>query len=93
MQERYPSLFTPIKIGGVTLKNRVILTAMGNTAPFGHDGSFNPNIRDYYMDRVRGNVGLIIPGVTGVKSVGGYLYEREDVFLGPIKEMMDEIHA
>ena len=93
MQERYPSLFTPIKIGGVTLKNRVILTAMGNTAPFAYDGSFNPKIRDYYMDRVRGNVGLIIPGVTGVKGVGGYLYEREETFLGPIRALMDEIHS
>ncbi len=93
MQERYPSLFSPIRIGGVTLKNRVILTAMGNTAPFSHDGSFNPKIRDYYMDRVRGGVGLIIPGVTGVKGIGGYLYEREETFLGPIREMMDEIHA
>ena len=27
MQERYSSLFSPVKIGSVTLKNRVILTA------------------------------------------------------------------
>ena len=92
MQERYPSLFSPIKIGGVTLKNRVILSAMGSTGPFGHDGRFNPNIRDYVVARCKGNVGLIIPGITGVKT-NGYLYEKEDVFLGPIKELMDEVHS
>ena len=93
MSERYAALFSPIKIGGVTLKNRVILTAMGGTGLLGYDGKFNEKIRDYYMARVRGNVGLIVPGVTGVKSGGGYLYEKEDVFLGPVKKLMEEIHA
>ena len=46
MQERYLSLFSPVKIGRVTLKNRVILTAMGGTSFLGHDGKFNPHIRD-----------------------------------------------
>ena len=93
MQERYSSLFSPIKIGSVTLKNRVILTAMGGTSFLGHDGKFNPHIRDYYMARVRGGVGLIVPGVTGVKDMNGYLYEKEDIFLGPVKEVIDEIHS
>ena len=93
MPEKYPALFSPIKIGGVTLKNRVILTAMGSTAPFGYDGKFNPRIRDYYMARVKGNVGLIVPGVTGVKNAGGYLYEKEDIFMGPVKALMEEIHS
>ena len=68
MQNNYQSLFSPVKIGGVTLKNRVIMTAMGGTAPFGYDGKYNPKIREYYMERVKGGVGLIVPGVTGVKS-------------------------
>ncbi|MBR5066004.1 MAG: FAD-dependent oxidoreductase [Oscillospiraceae bacterium] len=93
MQERYSSLFSPVKIGSVTLKNRVILTAMGGTSFLGHDGKFNPHIREYYMERVRGGVGLIVPGVTGVKDVNGYLYEKEDIFLGPVKEVIDEIHS
>ena len=93
MQERYSSLFSPIKIGSVTLKNRVILTAMGGTSFLGHDGKLNPHIRDYYMERVRGGVGLIVPGVTGVKDLNGYLYEKEDIFLGPVKEVIDEIHS
>lgn len=94
MPDRYQALFEPIQIGGVTIKNRVILTAMGGTAPFGHgDGVFNPKIREYYLDRARGGVGLIIPGVTAVKQGDSYLYENEAVFLGPIKELMDELHA
>ena len=64
MEGRYEALFSSIKIGGVTLKNRVILTAMGGTGLFGYDGKFNPKIRDYYLKRAKGNVGLIVPGVT-----------------------------
>ena len=78
-KDRYPSLFSPIKIGGVTLKNRVILTAMGGTGLFGFDGHFNPKIRAYYLERAKGGVGLIVPGVTGVKGGGHYLYERKPI--------------
>ena len=93
MTERYPTLFSPVKIGGVTLKNRVILAAMGGTNLI-HPatGKFNPNVRDYYLDRAKGNVGLIIPGVTFVNS-GGWLYDKEEAFLGPVKELMEEIHS
>ena len=90
--ERYPNLFSPVKIGGVTLKNRVILAAMGGTNLVDFAGNYNPRIRDYYLDRAKGNVGLFIPGVTFV-STGGWLYEKEDQFLGPIKALMDELHS
>lgn len=67
---------------------------MGGTSPFGHfDYNFNPLVRDYYIERARGGVGLIIPGVTQVKLGDHYLYEAEDVFLGPVKEIMDELHS
>ena len=93
MSERYPNLFSPVKIGGVTLKNRVILAAMGGTNLI-HPGlgRFNENVREYYLDRAKGNVGLIIPGVTFVNT-GGWLYEKEAAFLGPVKELMEEIHS
>ena len=90
----YDALFTPIKVGGVTLKNRVVLCAMGGTAPFGHfNYEYNPKIREYYLERARGGVGLIVPGVTAIKSGDTFLYEKEDVFLGPIKDLMDELHS
>ena len=92
MAERYPTLFSPVKIGGVTLKNRVILAAMGGTNLVDYEGNYNPNVRDYYLARAKGNVGLFIPGVTFV-TTGGWLYEKEDQFLGPIRDLMEEIHA
>ncbi len=92
MENRYPNLFSPIRIGSVTLKNRVVLAAMGGTNLVNFEGNYNPNVRDYYLARAKGNVGLIIPGVTFV-TTGGWLYRKEDQFLGPIRDLMDEIHA
>lgn len=90
------AIFTPIQVGSVTLKNRVVMTAMGGTSPFTEEGyHFREEIRDYYMDRVRGGVALIIPGATSVWDcvTDEWLYEAEDVFLGPVKELVQEIHA
>ena len=93
MTERYPTLFSPVKIGSVTLKNRVVLAAMGGTNLINPaTGKFNENVREYYLARAKGNVGLIIPGVTFVNT-GGWLYEKEAAFLGPVKALMEEIHS
>ena len=64
------AIFNPINIGKVTLKNRIIMTSMGGTAPFTEEGyHFKPETRDYYMDRVRGGVALIIPFIAGVVAL------------------------
>ncbi len=92
---KYEALFTPLKVGSVTLKNRIILTAMGGTSPIGFGGQFEERTRAYYVARAKANVGLMIPGVTAV-SGGGFgkkwLYESEELFRGPLKQLMDEIH-
>ena len=94
MNRKHEALFRPIKIGGTELKNRLILTAMGGTAFFDHtDKNFNEGILDYYIDRCKGGVGLIIPGVVQIKSGSHYLYEQEKIFKGPIKEAMKVIHS
>lgn len=95
MQGRYEALFTPMKIGGADVKNRIVLCAMGGTSPIGHGGDFEENTHAYYVERAKANVGLMIPGVTAVKGMMGktWLYESEDLFMGPIKRLMDDIHS
>ena len=90
----YEALFTPLKIGGVTIKNRIILCAMGGTSPVGFNGSFSERTRLYYLARAKANVGLMIPGVTHVSTgPNRWLYENEELFMGPIRSLMEEIHA
>ncbi len=94
MKGQYEALFTPMKVGGITLKNRIILCAMGGTSPIGFDGKFVERTHAYYVERAKANVGLMIPGVTAVQGMGhGWLYESEALFMGPIKKLMDDIHG
>ena len=94
MNEKYSALFQPITIGNVTLKNRVILCAMGGTEPVSAEsGAFVPEVEAYYIERAKGGVSLIIPGVTQIRRGNHYLYESEEIFTGPLKRIASELHS
>ena len=57
----YDVLFTPYKIGNVTIKNRIGMSAMGLFAA-NTDGSPSMFTSAFYEDRARGGTGLIIVG-------------------------------
>ncbi|MGC5015823.1 NAD(P)-binding protein [Streptosporangium sp. DT93] len=58
MAERYPHVFAPLRLGGLTLRNRVFVSA--HTTNFGVD--FLPTARHvaYHRERARGGAGLIV---------------------------------
>lgn len=96
MKKNHEILFTPMKVGGVTVKNRFVHAPMEGTTPIEWTAGFkfNENSREYLLERAKNGVGLIIPGITCVKSMMGnkWLYQNEQMFLGPVKELMDAIH-
>lgn len=54
----YPHIFEPIKINGVTIPNRIVMSPMGDT--LGMDsGECSPRQIAYYTERAKGGVGLI----------------------------------
>lgn len=61
----YESLFTPIKIGPITLKNRV---EVAPAAPFlaNHDGSLSRELYAYTMNLARSGAGVVTLGVSDV---------------------------
>ena len=61
---KYKQLFTPVKIGKLTLKNRFALAPMGPLGLADAQGGFNQRGIDYYTERAKGGAGLIITGVT-----------------------------
>lgn len=66
----YEQLFTPARIGGLEIKNRVAMTAMGvGLAAAG--GGVNDDIIAFYEARARGGIGLIISGVCRVMDGAG----------------------
>ena len=55
----YTKLFEPIRIGGLELKNRIVMPAL--CSKFGTEfGAVSQRLIDFYVERARGGVGLII---------------------------------
>lgn len=63
----YKKLFEKGHIGSLTLKNRVVMTAM-TTGYAGLDGAPTEQLCQYYEDRAKGGVGLIVTEIFCVNS-------------------------
>lgn len=61
-------LLEPIKIGTVLLKNRMVMAPM-ETMHNNADGSVSPDTINYYVERARGGVGLIIVQNSAVDTI------------------------
>lgn len=95
MSGKYNHVFSPVKIGNLELKNRIQIAPMEGTniIDWLAGCKFQPHVRDYYIERAKDGVGLMIPGMIPVRSmVGGkWLHKNPKVF-EPVKPLMDEIH-
>jgi len=94
---RFVRLFEPLKIGLVEIKNRIAM------APIGIGGLTNPNgspgmrAVEYYLERARGNVGLIITSNFKVENdidplPHGFMLVTRGAF-APFAELAEAIHA
>lgn len=94
MKNIHDVLFTPFRIGEVEIKNRIVMTAMTGTALV-NKGKFNKSVTDYYLERARGGVGLIVSGCSVVYDMFGRDYwvnDAKEAFQGPIRNLMNELH-
>lgn len=95
MDKKYEALFTPWKVRDVEIKNRIVLCPMGGTSLFGwmKPNHFDKVAADFFMERAKNNVGLIIPGIAPLKdTVGGrWLYQNKSMFK-KLKAYMEELH-
>jgi 2-enoate reductase len=57
-------LFQAGKIGGLELKNRIIMSAMGVYSMIDADGNWTDRMREFYVARARGGVAMITTGLT-----------------------------
>ena len=58
-EKRFQYLMEPIRIGTMTVKNRIVFPPM-NTNLTSEDGCVTPDLEEYYLRRARGGAGLII---------------------------------
>ena len=73
MNTPYENLFTPWKIGNVTIKNRIVMTSMGGTSIFGwmEPNHFDKEAAHFLLERAQNNAGLILPGIAPIKNPMG----------------------
>lgn len=92
----YNKLFSPMKIGNVEIKNRVVMAPM--CMGFGqYNGCATEKMMNYYEERAKGGVGLIITEITRVNDITGassygQLGMSHDYQIPALKEMADRIH-
>jgi 2,4-dienoyl-CoA reductase-like NADH-dependent reductase (Old Yellow Enzyme family)/thioredoxin reductase len=65
----FPHLFSPLKIGRIILKNRIVMPPMATNFA-DSDGSVNDRHLAYYRRRARGGAGLVIFEHTGIARQG-----------------------
>lgn len=67
-QDLYPyeSLFSPIQINKMTVKNRLVMAPMGNISMCDETGRPNEKMIAYFTERAKGGVGLITTGLVPV---------------------------
>lgn len=64
----YEHLFSPIRINGIKVKNRLVMGPMGNLFTSNPLGRPDAKLIAYYVERARGGVGLITSGLVPVNA-------------------------
>lgn len=93
----YPRMFTKGKIANLTIKNRIVMTAMG-VALSGSNGEASSEIIKYYEARARGGVGLIITEVTCIDELEGrgmahQLQMTDTKHIAALQHLVDTVHS
>lgn len=66
---KYSSLFHPVKLGNITIRNRVAFAPINNSSQSDpSDGTIKQECVDYFVERAKGGTGLIITGVFKVEN-------------------------
>lgn len=92
MTNNFTKLFEPIKIGSLELKNRYVMNAM--RLGFEKDGFVKKRTIDFYRERARGGVGLIIAGGLKVEKIAygqRFLSIEDDTYLGGLRKLTEVV--
>ena len=91
----FPHLFSPLRIGDVTLKNRIVST--GHDTVMTHDGRIGDRFVAYHEARARGGCGLIVTQASGVHDSARYsahvLMCHDDGCIPGYRRLAETVHA
>ena len=91
---KYPHLFSPIKIGNTTVKNRIFMPPLSTN--LGNKGYVTDELVAHYRARAKGGVGLFVTEVVTVEPTYVYLPGdmsiHDDSFIPGWKKLVDAVH-
>ena len=90
----YNHVFSPIKVRGLEIKNRVVFPAMG-TKMLNGDSYVTDQLIDYHVARAKGGNGLNFTEVCSVYSKSSpknFLAISDDKYIPGMKKLVDAIH-
>ena len=86
----FPRLFSPIKIGPMTAKNRVVNSAHGTG--FGRDGVYTDQLIAYQKERARGGAAIILSQAIPVTGDHGDITNADDSIIPWYQKVAAEVH-
>ena len=93
--ENYKNLLSPIRIGNVEVKNRIVMSPMGDGYST-DDGDVTEEMIAYYSERAKNGVGLIIIGTTSVEHHEGTKPCQHSIYreghLRGVKRLAEGLH-
>lgn len=91
----FSRLFSPLKIRGKTIRNRIMSTGHDTTLPT--EALINEELIAYHQARAKGGVGLIVTQVAGVHETARYtshmLMATDDTCIAGYRQLADVCHA
>jgi 2,4-dienoyl-CoA reductase-like NADH-dependent reductase (Old Yellow Enzyme family)/thioredoxin reductase len=89
------NLFEPSRMGKMELKNRLVMAPMGTTSS-DIEGYVNQRTIDYYVERAKGGVGLIITQATSILREAHRSYDMaiyDDTFVPGLNELVRAVQS
>ena len=93
----YPTLFSPMNIGSVKIKNRIVMSSMC-VGLAEYDGTAGEELSDYYEERAAGGVGLIMTECTRINEKDCVSHSRmlsmsHDRYIEPFRKITENVHS
>lgn len=97
---KYDVYGQPIRVGGITLKNRFAVAPVTTGDAYGPDGGYTEAFAVYMARRAQGGFGLVIPGAvtTDIKvdpfsALGSAPLSHPEAWVAGAKRLTDKVHA
>ena len=85
-------LFEPVRIGAVTLRNRIVLAPM--TTGYEHQGEITPRSVAFYQRIARGGASLLVLGDVSLQpSLAPIPFAFDDRFIPSLRQLTETVHA